>query len=491
MGRVGAVAYISDVSSFSAHTLRTLLEEALQREPTRGQQQFLSAFSDFLTDRERFRVFILKGYAGTGKTTLMSAVVQVLPRIGLTPVLLAPTGRAAKVLAGMTRRRAFTIHKKIYGRRSRNGFSYFELMHNPQKNAVFIIDEASMISYDSGMASASLFEQRRLLEDLLRYIYRGQNCVALFVGDGAQLPPVGLADSPALDKNFIEENYRLAVNTVELKDVVRQEADSGILYNATQLRKLLAAKKTNFPKLLTEGFEDVVRVNGAELQDELEQAFSQYGSEGVIFVTRSNKRANLFNQQVRQRIFWIENEINAADRLMVVKNNYYWLDDKSEAGFIANGDMLEVQKIRQVTERYGFRFAEAELRLTDYPDAPALECKLLLDTLSVEGPNLPAEDLKRLFDAVSEDYAEEPDNRKRREKVMDDPWYNALQVKFAWSVTCHKAQGGQWPAVFIDQGYLTEEMLDAEYLRWLYTAFTRATEKVFLVNFNPRFFADQ
>lgn len=467
--------------------LLELFQNELGIEPTVDQSRFLEEFVGFLTDSHRFRSFVLKGYAGTGKTTMMGAIVKTIGKLGWNTVLLAPTGRAAKVLSNHTGKKAYTIHKKIYSRKTRDGYSYFELLPNMHTQTLFVIDEASMIGKDGGMMGGG-FQSRNLMEDLLRFIYRGKNCLAIFVGDPAQLPPVGLADSPALDSTYIQETFSLKTYEVELKTVVRQAADSGILLNATAIRKLLESKNFIFPTFQLSGYPDVVRINGQELQDELEWAFSNYGSDGVRVITRSNKRANLYNMQVRSRIFWLDNELNGGDQLMVVKNNYFWLPEDSSAGFIANGDILTVQKVKGESEMYGLRFADVEVRLVDYPDLPEIETKVILNTLQVEGPSLSAEQHKQLFEQISEDYSDEPDRKKRMEKIMNDPWYNALQIKFGWALTCHKAQGGQWPVVFVDQGYLTDEMMDQEFLRWLYTAITRASVKLYLVNFNDKFF---
>ena len=466
--------------------IKKIVYKNLKIDPTVDQKEFVERFSDFLAANERFRLFILRGYAGTGKTTMMSALVDSLPELKINTVLLAPTGRAAKVLSNYTGKQAFTIHKKIYSRIEKAGYFYFELMPNQHKNTLFIIDEASMIGND-GQPSASGFGYRSLLEDLLRYIYRGQNCLALFVGDTAQLPPVGMEDSPALNEVHIRETFNLEVSMMELKTVVRQASESGILYNATVLRDQLLKQNFEFPLIKTD-FPDLKKVNGNELQDELEWAFSNCDSAGVIVVTRSNKRANLFNQQIRTRIFWIENEINGGDRLMAVKNNYFWMPKDAQAGFIANGDIMVVQKVKKTEEIYGLRFATIDVKFADYPDEPELEVKVILDTLTVEGPALPMEESRKLYERLSEEYSDEPNQKKRKELIFSNPYFNALQVKFAWAVTCHKAQGGQWPIVFVDQGYLSDEMMDKEFLRWLYTAFTRASERLYLVNFSEKFF---
>lgn len=467
--------------------IRDIVFSKLKIDPTVDQSEFVAQFAEFLNTKERFKLFVLKGYAGTGKTTMMSALVESLPYLRIQTVLLAPTGRAAKVLSNYTGKQALTIHKKIYLRKEKAGFAYFELAPNKHKDTLFIIDEASMIGQD-GQPSASGFGYRNLLEDLLRFIYRGERCMALFVGDTAQLPPVGMEDSPALNEIFLSENFNLIVQKTELKQVVRQASESGILYNATAIREQLKLQQFTFPKIKT-SFPDIRTVNGNELQDELEWAFNHCESGGVIVVTRSNKRANLFNQQIRSRIFWIENEINGGDRLMVVKNNYYWLPQESDSAFIANGDILVVQKVKKIEQLYDLYFATLDVKFADNPDEPELEVKVILNSILVEGASLPAEEMRKFYEKLSEEYSDEPDPRKRKEKIFSNPYFNALQVKFAWAVTCHKAQGGQWPVVFIDQGYLTDEMIDKEFLRWLYTAFTRATERLYLVNFSEKFFS--
>ncbi|HLG02899.1 MAG TPA: ATP-dependent helicase, partial [Bacteroidia bacterium] len=326
-----------------------------------------------------------------------------------------------------------------------------------------------------------------LLEDLFHYVYQNEDCRLLFAGDIAQLPPVGLTDSPALVPAFLKKTFGFPIQGVELNEVVRQEMDSGVLYNATKLRLQLAEGKNVPPGFELEGYDDMIRVQGQELIDHLEKAYNEYGPEETIVICRSNKRANIYNQQIRSRIRWQEDEISAGDHLMVVKNNYFWLPEESKAGFIANGDTAKIIRIRKYNELHGFRYADVTLRLLDYPDEPELDVKILLDTLYSEAPALTAPQQQQLYESVAADY-KDLSKGARYKKMQEDPWYNALQVKFAYAVTCHKAQGGQWKAVFIEQGYLTDEMVNAEFFRWLYTALTRTTEKVYLVGFNENFY---
>ncbi len=455
-------------------------------EPTADQQHAVQLLAAFLAEGSEREVFLLRGYAGTGKTRIIAELSQTLPAFKMRSVLLAPTGRAAKVLAGYAKGSAQTIHRKIYRKEtSPEGGMVFSQAPNQHKNSLFIVDEASMIG-ESGAGEGASFNN--LLGDLLEYVFSGENCRLMLVGDTAQLPPVGSALSPALDKKYLQSRYSLIVKEAELKQVVRQKEMSGILFNATGLRVQLLENENKFPKLETGT--DVLKITGMELEDALNEAYSNFGYEEVLVICRSNKRANAYNQQIRVRIKWQENELSTGDLMMVVKNNYFWLDEKSEAGFIANGDGIELKKVRRIKEVYGFRFAEVLFRLADYPNEPDMDGILLLDTLMAESPALTQQQSKQLFDAVMEDFADEPIKGRRYALLRKNPYYNALQVKFSYAVTCHKAQGGQWPCIFIDQGYFTEDMMNAEYLRWLYTAFTRATEKVYLVNFNERFFEE-
>lgn len=398
---------------------------------------------------------------------------------------MAPTGRAAKVLSKHSNKLAYTIHKQIYYQNEKEGALNFTKGKNNYHNTLFIIDEASMVNSDNGLSSAFL-DNASLLDDLLSYIYSGKNCKLIFIGDSAQLPPVGSTESPALNKNKLEQNYPLSFLISELKEVVRQEEGSGILFNATAIREQIR-KEEDFHLKLTNSFPDATAITGMELQDELENSISNYGIENVIIISRSNKRANIFNQEIRNRILWMEEKIAPHDLLMVVKNNYFWLDKKSKAGFIANGDILEVKQILKHEYIYGFDFVDVIVRFVDNEEEPEFTCKLLLETLNVESAALPRERLKTLFYEIEKDFYNISSKRKRQQLIMKTPHFNALQVKFSYALTCHKAQGGQWSVAFIDQGFLTQEMLNKEYLRWLYTAITRATEKVYFLNFNEQF----
>lgn len=466
------------------------LIDGLGFEPTQDQNALLRKLADFIPTESEQNAFIIKGYAGTGKTTLVKTIVKELEREERLYVLLAPTGRAAKVLSNYSGKKAFTIHKFIYVLRSeKGGGRTFQLRANKSRDAVIIVDEASMISgstsqNDNGWGR---LQPRILLDDLLSFVTNGKNCKLILIGDTAQLPPVGMEESLALNEQYMERSFFLGkISSAYLREVVRQQEQSGILENATALRQLI---EEDDPDISLKLRADVESVGGEELPDILSTAYDNYGEDGVMVVTRSNKRANLFNYQIRGRIKWLEEELAAGDKLMVVKNNYYWLDPKSRAGFIANGDLVEVRKIVRTEEMHGFRFANVILQMLDYPDEPEIECLILLDTLTSEAPALTPEDHEKLFQSVSLDYMDIPDRRKQFEAIFNDKYLNALQVKFGYAITCHKAQGGQWPCVFIDQGYLTDEMLNKEYLRWLYTAITRASEKLYLVNFNERFLA--
>lgn len=450
--------------------------------PTPSQDETIHRLSAFLADKNQ-KIFVIGGYAGTGKTTLVSVLTELLPHLKFKSVLLAPTGRAAKVLSNYTNKKAYTIHKYIYFSAGEEGeaFKTFTLKPNKNNHTVFIVDEASMIG-DNGY-------EYNLMEDLITFVFEGIACKLIFIGDSAQLPPVGAAVSPALNIKQLEQLYHLPVKWGVLNDVMRQEQNSGILFNATQLRLQIKEKATNFQFYL-KGFKDIVRITGAELEEELSNCYSKYGYNQTLIITRNNKRANLFNLQVRARIRYFEEELSAGDLLMVVKNNYFWLPTKSNIGFIANGDTIEIQKVKSIYNMYGFRFAEARIVLTDYEDIEPMDVTLLLDSINAESPALSNMQQQELYNQVMLDLLHIPEKSKRYNQLKNNPHYNALQVKFAYAVTCHKAQGGQWKAVFIDQGYLTDEMLNIEYLRWLYTAITRATEKVYLVNFADKFFAE-
>ena len=467
--------------------LEKILNLNLPFTPTGCQKKLIEALSNYIISYEPDEIMLIKGYAGTGKTTMVFSLTQGLASLKIRSVLLAPTGRAAKVMAGYSKMPAFTIHKKIYRQKSSSdGMGKFALDKNLHKNTYFIVDEASMISNE--LSDNSVFGSGRLLDDLLEYVYSGENCRLVLVGDTAQLPPVKLNISPALEAASLEY-YGFSVKEVELKEVVRQTEDSGILFNATEIRNRIGSLEDNsgfFPIELN-SFDDVERISGEELIETISSAYDKYGLFETTIVTRSNKRANLFNKGIRGSILYKENEIEKGDLLMVVKNNYFWVDDDMELDFIANGDIAEIITIYGYEELYGFRFANVSLGFIDYEDVE-IDCKIFLETLNIESASFPYEQNRQLFETVSEDYADVRNKRERWKKVKENPYFNALQVKFAYALTCHKAQGGQWKAVFVDHGFVNEEMLDTEYYRWLYTAFTRPTEKLFLVNFNKNFF---
>lgn len=462
-------------------------------EPTAGQREACAKMVDFLFDDDPQATFLLKGYAGTGKTSLVSALIKAAPRLRIKTVLLAPTGRAAKVLSGYSNRKAYTIHKKIYTSiTDATGMVRSVRAQNKHSYTLFIVDEASMISATTDENSYA--GRHSLLEDLIDFVNDGSHCRLMLIGDSAQLPPVGSAESPALSRNYLQSLADLKVHEAELTEVVRQEQMSGILANATIVRNRIMEMEhgdsIQFPLFELDSYNDIIRLPGSDLEETLNSEYSSGDTEDVVFVCRSNKRANLFNQAIRNRILLRDDEIGTGDYLMVVKNNYHWLDDDSEMGFIANGDIVEVLAARNFTELYGFHFVDVTLRFIDYADEQPLECKLLLETLHSESPSLTRDEAQRLFTEVLADYADLPTKAQQLNEVRNNPYFNALQVKFAYSLTCHKTQGGQWPTVFIDQGYLTDDMIDREYLRWLYTALTRATRRVYLLNFNDKFYPE-
>ena len=454
---------------------------------TAGQIQWIHQVAGFLLERDPHQLFVLKGYAGTGKTSLLKTLIPSLTKYNRKAVLLAPTGRAAKVMSAYTKRKAYTIHKHIYYPKLKSGSLSFELQKNKASNTIYIVDEASMI----GNQTDSAFGGNALLDDLIRFADQGLNCKVLLIGDVAQLPPVGLSLSPALIPEELKLRYFKEVFHVELQEVVRQAESSGILKNATSLRRLLESNDDRF-KPTFNLYPDVNRiVEKQDLEDALNTAYSSMSIEDSVVVLRSNKRANVYNQQIRNRILWYEDEITSGDHLMVVKNNYFCLPKESKAGFIANGDQIVVKRIITTEERHGFRFAKAELNLIDYPDEPEFESYLLLDCIYVDRPSMSYEDGNRLYKSIERDYAHIKTKYKRFQAIKTDPYFNALQVKFAYAITCHKAQGGQWKNVFIEQGYLPEDTVDKEYLRWLYTAFTRAVNTVYLIGFKPDFFDEE
>ncbi len=479
------------------------LRGAFPHVPTPSQDGLIHALGRFLVSTQPRCCLVVRGYAGTGKTTTMAALVQVLRDLRRPVELLAPTGRAAQVMGRYAGLQASTIHRRIYLRKATpDGGTSASIAPYARKGAVFIVDEASMIGRDSGLrqtgAAGAGFGQRDLLSDLFQFCLQAPGSRIILVGDDAQLPPVGSAISPALDGPRLAREFDLTLAERSLDDVVRQELDSGILANAHALRQDIALAKdlpedvkAPLPQFSTEAFSDLHIVTGNDLAELLDDLHHRHGDQDVVIITRSNKRANDFNEQIRRRILWREEELDAGDRLMVVRNNYHWLKDEDAypTDLIANGDTLVVQKIVRRYERYGLRYATADLKMEDFPNAPSFEASIMLDALHVDGPSLPGARMKALFEDVMLDHAHLGSKRKIAEAAKQDPCTQALQVKFAYAVTAHKSQGGQWPAIVVDQGYLTEEMVDLEWLRWLYTALTRAQEEAHLLNFHPRFLA--
>ena len=449
-------------------------------QPTTKQSKLFSLLVDFLFSKNEKSLFLLKGYAGTGKTTTISTLVSSLWKINQKSVLLAPTGRAAKVISVYSKKQAFTIHKKIYfPKKMPNGSVDFVLQNNKHTNTIFIVDEASMIP--DRPQNGKLFENGSLLDDLISYVYSGRNCKLILIGDTAQLPPVKLKLSPALEETRLEVDYNKMVHQIELDEVTRQHQNSGILANATLLRTQIENNSIYFEFDLN--FPDIIRLeDGYDIEDSITGSYDNDGVEDTAIIVRSNKRANQYNQQIRSQIRGQENEISPGDYVMVVKNNYFWLKESSEAGFIANGDTCEVLRIHAIKELYGFKFAEVDIRMIDYPDQKPFETVLLLDTLTSETPSLTYEESNKLYEAVREDYAHEKSKYKQLLAVKKNVFFNALQVKFSYAITCHKSQGGQWKTIFIEQPYLPEG-LSKEYFRWLYTAITRAQEKLYLIGF--------
>ena len=455
-------------------------------ETTPGQKKIIEKLSEYLAEADFSKIFVLNGYAGTGKTTLVAAMVGALRELGVKTVLLAPTGRAAKVLAQYAREKALTIHKRIYRQRTNADYeSKFSLNPNPERGAVFIVDEASMLS--DSTPGGSIFGSGSLLSDLVEYVRSGRGCRLILVGDSAQLPPVGSDFSPALDPTAMSAYGEVIYGTMD--EVVRQEAESGILFNATLVRCMLENGLCSIPRFEM-GFPDIEAVEGGEFLEKLQECYEYYGRDETIVITRSNRRANRYNEGIRRNVLYAEEEIESNDMLMVVKNNYYFPEhtENCPMNFIANGDIARLKRLRRFEDFYGFHFADAVLSFPDYDDTE-LECKILLDTLSSESPSLTREESTRLFYEVEKDYTDIRSKLKRFREIRENPHFNALQIKFSYAVTCHKAQGGQWRAVFVDRCLFGDEPMTHDLLRWLYTALTRATEKLYLVNFDESFYA--
>ncbi len=469
------------------HELYGRLTQSFGFEPTEGQSVVLYHLAAFLLSQKENPTYILRGYAGTGKTSLVKTLVRTLPAIGMRYVLMAPTGRAAKVLSNYTGQNASTIHRKIYQAMTYpDGSIRIARAENKYKHTLFIVDEASMIGEQKEFGGSSL------LDDLLSYVFSGEDCRLLLIGDTAQLPPVESNESPALNCDYLKSQFPITAATYELTEVKRQALESGILYNATDIRELLSQNLYEYalPIFHLQGFDDIQKIEPETFEEMLHNAFANISDNEAVIVCKSNKRANMFNQAIRGRILNIEGEIATGDKLMVVKNNYFWAEGNNTISFIANGDMAEIRKIKHFEDMYGFRFADVELSFTDYPDAPNIEAKILLDTLNSNSPSLTNEESQQLFTAIEEDYMDIPNRRERYKEMKKNPWFNALQVKFAYALTCHKTQGGQWNSVFIDSSLNLKETLEVEDLRWLYTALTRAQERVYFVNFKDEFFGE-
>ena len=456
---------------------------------TTKQDLTLYKLSEFILNEDDNSLFILKGFAGTGKTTILSSIINNLWKIKKSGVLMAPTGRAAKVLSNYTNTEANTIHKKIYfPKKNSSGNIDFVLQTNKSKNTIFIVDEASMISSTS--QNKKLFDTTSLLSDLIQFVYSGYKCKIIFIGDTAQLPPVNSKLSPSLDPDYLRENYNKNVLSIELDEVVRQEVLSGILNNATILRESLIDEDFEEFKFNISGFNDIIRLqDGEDIINSLTDSYNIFGKEETALIVRSNKRANLYNQQIRNRILFNENELSVGDNLMVVKNNYYWLKSTSEAGFIANGDIIKILEISRIVDLYDFRFAEVSVQMIDYPKMKPFDTVLMLDTINLETPSLNYEKANHLYNEVMKDYVSEKVKYKRFLKVKNNKYFNALQVKFSYAITCHKSQGGQWTSVFVEQPYLPNG-IDKDFIRWLYTGLTRAKEKLYLIGFKDEFFSD-
>jgi tRNA A37 threonylcarbamoyladenosine biosynthesis protein TsaE len=466
--------------------LKYRIRNALGHVPTAEQEKAIEVFSLFMTDRHEQAVMIMRGSAGTGKTTLAAAIVKALLSLNQKIVLLAPTGRAAKIFSIYADHPAYTIHRRIYRQKSLEGA--FNLNYNTTQDTLFIVDEASMVANASSFGDTP-FANGQLLDDLIQFVFNGRNCRMLLIGDKAQLPPIGEEESPALTAGVLQ-SYGLHVHECTLNEVLRQNQESGILWNATMVRQMIKQDDVfSMPTVRLEGFSDIHAVPGDELIETLASSYSRVGTDETLVITRSNKRANIYNQGIRNRILGCEDELCSGDLLMIVKNNYFWTkgnittdsEDSSVPTFLANGDRAIVRRVRRVEQLYGFRFAEVTMKFPDY-DNYELTATVLLDTLTSEAPALTRDQQVQLFNNVMEDYADIPLKPDRLKKLREDKYYNALQIKFGYAATCHKAQGGQWAHIYVDQGYMTDDMLTTDYFHWLYTAFTRATEQLYLVN---------
>lgn len=465
--------------------LNTLIASNFNHVPTKDQENAIQVLSNFTTAGDELQVLLVNGYAGTGKTTLISAYIKTLKSLKQSYVLLAPTGRAAKVLSGFSGENAYTIHKEIYRQKNASdSFSAFDLNYNKHKETIFIVDESSMIS--NIPAEKSLFGSGMLLDDLVQYVFTGHHCKIILIGDTAQLPPVGSILSPALDLTHMA-SYGFGAGEIQLHEVVRQALESGILYNATLLRNQINENVDGYPQLKAHGFKDVKRITGEDLIDALQQSYDMKGMNDTLIVTRSNKRANQYNQGIRESVLYKEADITNGDMIMVVKNNYLWADKIDEISFIANGDIAEVQRVKGQYDLYDMKFTDLTLQFPGVRNLD-IDVRVMNDALYAEGPSINYETIKQLYYKVLEDYVDIRSKKERSKKMREDLFFNALQIKYAYAVTCHKAQGGQWKDVYIDLGYVTDEMMTPDYLRWMYTAFTRAVENVYLVNFPEKFF---
>jgi exodeoxyribonuclease-5 len=474
----------------TAPSFYKLLKDNFPHSPTPKQEVALQQLAHFVLSEKKEEVYLLKGFAGTGKTTIVGDIVSSLWKTTMKAVLMAPTGRAAKVMSNYSKSQAFTIHRKIYFPKKESGGGIkFILAPNKHRDTIFIVDEASMIP--DAPSDSKLFGNGSLLDDLMMFVYSGHNCKLILIGDTAQLPPVHLQISPALDSEKLAFNYNKEVISLELDEVVRQAEDSGILLNATNLREQLQSGYLDEFKFDVNPYKDIIRlIDGYDIQEAIDNSYRENGKEETVLIVRSNKRANLYNENIRNRILYLENELAPGDYMMVVKNNYFWLKPNSESGFIANGDIIEILEIFSIKELYGFKFAEVKVKMVDYPNQRPFETVLLLDTIRADTPSLSYEEGNRLYQEVQGDYAHEKSKYKRFLGVKNNKYFNALQVKFSYAITCHKSQGGQWNTVFVEQPYLPNG-IDREYLRWLYTAVTRAKEKLYLIGFKNDFFVGQ